>query len=185
LGRLSIGDTDSARTLTIVSDQPGHYLWPALNADGRYLAWFAENAVHIWDARTATNVSEVATSHSSMRMVLSPDGSCFAATFREKDQPWDVVVWDCKTGRLLTRLDGHTGAITCIAFSPDGRRIATGSADKTAVIWDVESGKELLTLRGHREQVRSLAFSSDGLRLATGSYGTMRIWDVRPFDPAE
>ncbi len=66
-----------------------------------------------------------------------------------------------------------------MAFSPDGQRIVTGSADQTAKVWDAASGKELLTLKGHGAQVRSVAFSPDGQRIVTGSRDqTAKVWDA-------
>src|SRR5262249_498945 len=53
---------------------------------------------------------------------------------------------------LLT-LRGHTGAVWCVQYSPDGTRLATASNDRTAAIWDAATGKKLLTLRGHSEAV--------------------------------
>ena len=55
-----------------------------------------------------------------------------------------------------------------VAFSPDGRTLATGSDDKTARLWEVASGKEIATLRGHESGVYFVAFSPDGRTLATG-----------------
>ena len=65
------------------------------------------------------------------------------------------------------------------AFSPDGSRIVTASADKTARIWDAASAKEIAVLRGHDGDVSSAAFSPDGSRIVTASEDkTARIWDA-------
>ncbi len=67
-----------------------------------------------------------------------------------------------------------------VAFSPDGKRIVTGSLDATAKVWDAQSGKELLTLKGHSSSVMSVAFSPDGTRIVTGSTdGTAKVWDAQ------
>jgi dipeptidyl aminopeptidase/acylaminoacyl peptidase len=66
-----------------------------------------------------------------------------------------------------------------VAFSPDGRRIATASDDETARVWDAESGKPLAVLQGHAGDVVSVAFSPDGRRIATASADqTARLWDA-------
>jgi tetratricopeptide (TPR) repeat protein len=66
-----------------------------------------------------------------------------------------------------------------VAFSPDGKRIATCSIDHTAKVWDASSGKQEFTLTGHKDQVRAIAFSPDGKRLATASWDkTVKIWDA-------
>jgi len=76
-------------------------------------------------------------------------------------------------------LRGHSGPVNSVAFSPDGKRLATASYDQTAKVWDAESGQELLTLRGHGAFVLGVAFSPDGKRLATASGdGTAKVWDA-------
>jgi WD40 repeat protein len=68
-----------------------------------------------------------------------------------------------------------------VAFSPDGRRIATAGLDQTIKIWDARTGDEVLTLRGHTDLVTCLAFSADSHQLASASVDrTVRIWDATP-----
>jgi WD domain, G-beta repeat len=66
-----------------------------------------------------------------------------------------------------------------VSWSPDGKRLATGSEDSTAKVWDAAAGRELLTLKGHRSAVWSVSWSPDGMRLATGSAdGTAKVWEA-------
>ena len=71
-----------------------------------------------------------------------------------------------------------------VAFSPDGRRIVSGSGD-TLKVWDATSGQETLTLKGHAHSVTSVAFSADGRRIVSGSAGrsgtgpgVLKVWDA-------
>ena len=76
-------------------------------------------------------------------------------------------------------LRGHDDDVQGVAWSPDGGRLATASADRTARIWDAGNGNELTALRGHHDYVTGLAWSPDGGRLATASADrTARIWDA-------
>src|SRR5262249_29953805 len=58
-------------------------------------------------------------------------------------------------------LRGHTDAVTSVAFSPDGQRLASASHDKTVKVWESGTGKQLLTMRGHAHWVTGVAFSLD------------------------
>ena len=71
--------------------------------------------------------------------------------------------------------------MTAVAYSPDGRRVATGGTDGTARVWDARSGQELLTLAGHNATVDAVEFTDAGRRLVTASEdGTIRAWDITP-----
>jgi WD40 repeat protein len=75
---------------------------------------------------------------------------------------------------------GHSGRLSSVCFSCDGKWVVTGSSDRTARLWDAWSGKELRRFEGHSDYVSSVSISATGSRLLTGSGDkTARLWDVQ------
>jgi WD40 repeat protein len=85
----------------------------------------------------------------------------------------------------MKQFQGHTDSVYSVAFSPDGKRIISGSGDKTLRLWDAQTGQPIgHPLKGHTDSVISVAFSPDGRRTASGSGDyTLRLWDVRTGKP--
>ena len=81
----------------------------------------------------------------------------------------------------LLNLEGHTFPVDSVAFSPDGKRLVSGSRDDTVKVWDAQTGQEALSLKGHTNTVSSVAFSPDGKRIVSGSWDkTVKVWGATP-----
>lgn len=84
-----------------------------------------------------------------------------------------------RRGKELPSLKGHTRQVMTFDFSPDGRRLVSGSGDTTVRIWDIASRSEWATLHGHTSSVNEVAFAPDGKSIASvGSDGVIQLWDA-------
>jgi WD40 repeat protein len=143
---------------------------------GQVAASTFDNAVTVWDARTGKVVrtlAKQAAALSNEAVAFSPDGQLLALAGTDRA----VKVWDLATGRRVLTLPGED---LChgLAFSPDGRRLASSSKG-AVLLWDTKSGKPVLTCRGHGKWACGVAFSPDGARLASaGQDRTVRVWDA-------
>ena len=112
-----------------------------------------------------------------LSVAFSPDGHALAAG----DTNGDLRIWSRQTAKETRKLTAHRGLLIDLAWSPDGRTLATvGGADVQAKLWDVETGTTRGTLDGHGGPVKCVDFSPDGRRLATGAADQLIwIWDAR------
>jgi eukaryotic-like serine/threonine-protein kinase len=95
----------------------------------------------------------------------------------ERDFEW--FYWQRQMRPELKTLSGHLGSVLAVAWSEDGRRIITGSTDRTGILWDADTNEELRPLTGHGDAISSAAFFPDGNRIVTGSWDhTARVWET-------
>ena len=112
-------------------------------------------------------------------VAFSPDGSLIAAGDGGLGDEGTIRLYNAATGDPFgSPLTGHQSLVSSVHFSPDGKRLVSGSYDNTVMVWDPSTGEQLCQLRGHTDVVTSVCFSSDGKELASGSQdSTVRNWD--------
>ncbi len=181
----------------------------AFSPDGNRLAFVGDAAVgdhrdgivKVWDAATGHEYLTLKQDHVIIfGLSFSPDGQRLASGVSN----YTVKVWDAATGQETLTLKGHSNphfplgaegdprwkpfltpkghsnTVYSVSFSPDGKRIASASSDRTVKVWDAAAGQVILTLKGHNGEISGVAYSPDGQRLASASADqTVKVWDAK------
>jgi WD40 repeat protein len=180
---------DSGAFETKEFDLPCYIYSVSFSPDGRLLAAGNHSLeTLIWNVDAGQGAPlRIHVNKGMAQAIFSPIFSPKGATLAIGDQGVKLV--DATTGKVVRQLEKSLYGISCLAFSPDGRLLAAGTAPSfttiagdfpgVAKVWNVETGQEALTLKGNAKGVLSVAFSSDGKMLATGSREKIvKIWDA-------
>ena len=140
-----------------------------------------DKTARLWDVASGNEIRKFGKPPNITEVAFSPDGKQMLTTGLgpvRLDLENYLRLWDLASGKELRKFEGHTYAISAIAFSHDGKRIVSGSGDKTVRVWNAATGKQL-QMFGQAQPVSSLALSADEKQLLTGSENkAASLWDL-------
>jgi WD40 repeat protein len=182
-GPVRLWDADTGAPHATLEGHTNHVLSAAFSPDGRTLATGSVNQeVLLWDVVAGKDRARLG--HTDVRaLAYAPDGKTLAYAEHKA-----IKLRDLATGRDRTLAGEHGATVRALAFSADGRRLASGagwlrgSAGEVKV-WDVAAGRELTHFTGHAQEVRAVVFAPDGRTLVSASGGMrgggqVRVWDL-------
>ncbi len=172
----------------------------AFSPDGQWLASGGDNTARVWETATGEEIARMEHRETVVAVDFSPDGRWVASGSREwlgvRGDRGEVRVWEAATGQEVARMDhedadvgdsdrasAYASGVYVVAFSPDGRWVASGSGSTEggsgkAQVWEAATGREVARM-DVEHSVRALAFSPDGRWLASGSAdNTVRVWEA-------
>jgi WD40 repeat protein len=180
---VSVGDDGTARIWSVATGREVRSFLPhggrrvfavAYAPDGRTLATTGEDGtVALWDPETGGERARFASDVPRFTLAFDPSGArVLSATGRS------ATVWRVKDGSVAVELLGHVSNVHRASWSPDGRLVATASADRSVRIWDPDTGN-LLAALAHPTQVLAVGFAPDGGAVITASDdGMARMWEL-------
>jgi WD40 repeat protein/serine/threonine protein kinase len=200
-GTVHLWDVAAGRLLRVLRGHAGPVHSVALSSDGRLALsgsalfivrndgerLFTSGQLKVWETATGRCLQLFEDQSEAVTAVtLSVDGrfvlTGYGQAVIQRDngrfvQSGLVHLWELATARRMCTFEGHTGAVTSVCLSSDGRYALSGSTDATVKLWETANGQCLRTFAGHADAVTSVAFSADGRFALSGSADrTLRVW---------
>jgi WD40 repeat protein len=187
-GVIRIWETATGKERASFKHEPRRAWSLAFSPNGKTLASSSPSRVVLWELATGKQRAVIETvggevnsvgPHCGCPVVFSPNGATLAyaqsALHMGGDEDWAMRLFNAETCKEQLVLRGHSDAVLDVAFSPNGRTVATASRDKTVQLWDAETGRRTGTFHGHKGPVVSVVFSPDGRMAASWCYWREKI----------
>ena len=135
---------------------------------------FEHSGLRIWDISSGQLIAKLEAPAQFSCVAVSPNGKWLAT-----DGSGGDILWDLRSKKRRTLVCRERSYVQCVAFSADGKTLASGGTDKNIKLWDVAARKELATFEGHKASVMQVAFCLGEKGIASRSYdGTVKLWDT-------
>jgi WD40 repeat protein len=181
-GKVRLWGLPDGRLLRTLNDHPGGVTCLAIHPDGRTLVTGGHDGMlWLWGLPDGRALGLLEQAHAPRSLALRPDGRLLASGLG--DWKGTVQLWDFPEGRPRARLEGHNGAVSSLAISPDGQWLVSGGEDSRVCVWELPDGNFRQMLRT-RDWVAALAITPDNRTLASAGYDrAVRLWKLPTGEP--
>jgi WD40 repeat protein len=174
---IQLWDLDTQQSQTLAKAHASNILRIAFSADGKTLfSASLDGGLKLWDVAGKQERAALGAEGGLLTAALAPAGDLAATDSRDYRHDQTIRLWDLTTRKLAATLPGHGGRVEKMAFSPDGKLLASVGADQSLRLWDVGRRQEAASVKAHRGAVKYVTFSADGRTLATcGLDGVIKV----------